>query len=112
MLLCSLIIVISFSVIKTQLFSFAQVTQPFKTSFKNGRGTLTNIFNASSENLTTSSIRSAAYLTEVISTSLSGIPSKSAFLYPEHQKFLESRYPQFVGNGQKFFFVTPSIIDL
>lgn len=36
--LLSLIICISFSVIKTQLFSFAQLTQPVKTSFKKGRG--------------------------------------------------------------------------
>ena len=110
--LLSLIIAISFSVIRVQLFSLAQSTHPFKTNFKNGRGTFTSIFNASSVNFTTSSARSAAYLIDVRSTSLSGIPSACAVLYPEHQKFLESRYPQFVGIGAKLLLVTPLTIAL
>jgi hypothetical protein len=81
-------------------FLFAQSTQPFKTNFKNGRGTFTSILSAASVNLTSVFNLSAAYLTEETSTSLFGIAIGSGFLKPEHQKNLLSRYPQFVGNGQ------------
>ena len=46
----SFIICISFGVINVQLFSFAHLTHPFSTVFKNTLGTLTSIAHASSVN--------------------------------------------------------------
>lgn len=63
--LLSLIIFISFDVIKVQLFSLAHVTHPFKTNLRNGLGTLTKVSKASSLNFTTSSARFAAYLIKI-----------------------------------------------
>ena len=83
-------ICISRSVISLQLFSFAQLTQPCKTSFRNGLGTLTNILSASSVNFTSVCNLSAAYLTLDKSTSLSGIPIAIGFSKSLHQKYLES----------------------
>ena len=96
----SLISFISFSSMTLTLCSTAQSAHPFNTSFKNGRGTLTSIFKAASVNFTSVFNLSAAYLTEEMSTSRFGIAIGSGFLKPEHQKYLLSLYPQFVGSGQ------------
>ena len=63
-------ILTSLSVIRVTLFSLAQATQPLRTVFKNGRGTLTKFFKASSLNLISGSQRLAAYLIDSKSTSL------------------------------------------
>ena len=82
----------SFFVINVELFSFAHATRPFRDNFNNGHGTLTNIFDASTKNLTTSSILSSTYLIEILFTFLFEIPYAFGFLNLEYHNFFESLY--------------------
>ena len=85
------------SVISVTPFSFAQATHPFKTVGRKTRGTLTSFAHASSVNLMSGSMRSAAYIT--LWTVVERIGSSSGMApatFPGagkrvYQKFLESR---------------------
>jgi hypothetical protein len=57
-------IFISAGVMSVTLFSLAQSTQPCRAALRKIRGTRTSIWQASLENLTLSSIRLAAYITD------------------------------------------------
>ena len=90
----SLMILTCSSVISVTLFSFAQSTQPMRTVFRKGRGTLTKFMRASSVNLMSGSQRLAAYLMESMSISFgAGTGSLMAFLPLNgvYQKLVESR---------------------